>query len=456
MPTSVSQSTIVSNPALAVLAATPATLRPTATGADVQRLQRLLAGKGYQVAQDGKFGAGTEAAVKAFQTANGLTADGVVGARTWQLLMGSQSQTQVGRPAAPTSGTQAQAPISGPSSGATLTLRVNARGPEVMELQQLLNAKGYNVGTPDGKFGSGTLAQVQRFQASLGMEADGVVGRRTWEALRGTSSIDTPPPSTGSRSAPRYFIFASATGSAGVRNGEISARDVEETVAKYGSNVLIGIDTGSDYQSIVRAAKDKGARLNAYVEGPGGATAGDWDEGEVQRTMQRARSQGISVPNSSASSVAAQLNRGEKPAWLREWNSTGWKTFAFSQLAQLKRDGFESVEIDNMENGLSSNSEPTPQQRMSFYKEYASRWERGQLPRLMLKNLSEDHLRALKSEIDRGTLKREMFADFHIAEWDVGDRAEITRLGKAIGIATYHAKSDAETKKYRAYQAYDA
>jgi peptidoglycan hydrolase-like protein with peptidoglycan-binding domain len=51
-------------------------------------------------------------------------------------------------------------------------------------LQQQLNAHGYNVGTPDGSFGPGTKAQVQKFQQDKKITpADGVVNQATWDAL---------------------------------------------------------------------------------------------------------------------------------------------------------------------------------------------------------------------------------------------------------------------------------
>ena len=56
----------------------------------VRTLQRLLIAKGYKLPKygaDGDFGAETENAVKKFQAANGLTADGVVGANTWKELL---------------------------------------------------------------------------------------------------------------------------------------------------------------------------------------------------------------------------------------------------------------------------------------------------------------------------------------------------------------------------------
>ena len=54
----------------------------------VTYLQSLLQARGHTLQVDGIFGPGTEAAVKAFQRAANLTADGIVGAKTWCALIG--------------------------------------------------------------------------------------------------------------------------------------------------------------------------------------------------------------------------------------------------------------------------------------------------------------------------------------------------------------------------------
>jgi len=64
------------------------TLKKGNTGEIVVTLQNLLVEKGYidRGYVDGDFGPGTDTAVKQFQTDNSLTADGIVGPATWQVL----------------------------------------------------------------------------------------------------------------------------------------------------------------------------------------------------------------------------------------------------------------------------------------------------------------------------------------------------------------------------------
>jgi len=57
-----------------------------------KKLQQMLNASGnYNLAEDGIFGSNTENAVRQYQKANGLTADGIVGKNTWGALTGSSS-----------------------------------------------------------------------------------------------------------------------------------------------------------------------------------------------------------------------------------------------------------------------------------------------------------------------------------------------------------------------------
>ena len=67
----------------------------TNSGEQVKTIQRLLSSMGYKGSDgkaltiDGIFGANTEYAVKKYQAANGLTADGIVGNNTWKKITGA-------------------------------------------------------------------------------------------------------------------------------------------------------------------------------------------------------------------------------------------------------------------------------------------------------------------------------------------------------------------------------
>lgn len=70
-------------------------LRRGSRASAVMYLQRLLLSYLYPITSlDGVFGAETERAVKAFQTENGLTADGIVGGATWRALFNSAGRPQ--------------------------------------------------------------------------------------------------------------------------------------------------------------------------------------------------------------------------------------------------------------------------------------------------------------------------------------------------------------------------
>lgn len=138
------------------------------TGDAVKTLQEKLNAKGFDSGNvDGIFGAKTYAAVTAFQKANGLGVDGIVGKLTWGKLYGVspampvETTTVVGRP----------------------MVSYGSRGDAVRKLQELLNALGYDCGSVDGIFGSKTKAAVLAFQKANGLGADGIVGPLTWGKL---------------------------------------------------------------------------------------------------------------------------------------------------------------------------------------------------------------------------------------------------------------------------------
>ena len=129
------------------------------------------------VTVDGKFGAGTAAAVQRFQRYFGLTADGVVGRTTWQKLY------EVYNDIANRLLSSSLRPGEYPG-----VLRKGSSGTAVRELQfYLYLMSAYESSIPaigiDGQFGASTEAAVRAYQRFAGLTVDGIVGRTTWNSL---------------------------------------------------------------------------------------------------------------------------------------------------------------------------------------------------------------------------------------------------------------------------------
>jgi peptidoglycan hydrolase-like protein with peptidoglycan-binding domain len=134
-------------------------------GGFVKQLQTKLG-----ITADGDFGKITEKAVKAFQKANGLDVDGLVGKLTWNKLFREGAVTP---PPAPV----VAAPIPFPG-----TLKRGSIGIKVRVMQQKMKDGGMNI-VVDGDFGKATEVQVKHFQQFRGLEVDGIMGEKSWRAL---------------------------------------------------------------------------------------------------------------------------------------------------------------------------------------------------------------------------------------------------------------------------------
>ena len=170
-------------------------------GPGVKILQNRLKSFGFlSGAADGVYGAATEEAVRDFQRANGLKADGKAGHDTLQKLFagtvtnasGSKSNTKpTAKPTATpknNSGKATATPnayirVTPAPDGSYVTLERGHMGSEVSKLQRALKNAGYFKGEVDGYFGEDTEEAVKKFQKAKGLVQDGKAGFATQRYL---------------------------------------------------------------------------------------------------------------------------------------------------------------------------------------------------------------------------------------------------------------------------------
>lgn len=142
------------------------TLRKGSNGPRVRALQQKLRQLGYlKKVADGVYGDATVAAVRSFQSLNGLGVDGVAGEATLDKINSSDAVAFY----VPTKYT---------------TLRPGMAGDNVLRLQRKLIALGYTL-TATGYYNAATTAAVSSYQMDHGLTIDGVAGQKTQAAMFG-------------------------------------------------------------------------------------------------------------------------------------------------------------------------------------------------------------------------------------------------------------------------------
>ncbi len=166
------------------------TLRRGSTGDSVIAVQQRLIALGYLTGTaDGIYGTDTAEAIYNFQKRNGLSRDGVAGAKTLTALFSTSAESPTPTPTA--------APITTVSPAETIiTARKLQKGDhseQVRVLQNQLITLGYlSSGSADGMFGTKTYQAVRDFQLNNALNVDGIAGEKTLSKLNsGTANGKT-------------------------------------------------------------------------------------------------------------------------------------------------------------------------------------------------------------------------------------------------------------------------
>jgi peptidoglycan hydrolase-like protein with peptidoglycan-binding domain len=166
---------------------------------NIQTVLNIVMVPSPNLVTDGLLGSKSILAIKLFQSLHQLTPDGKVGAMTRAALESAQ-QTTITTVLGCTSGATFDPQTGLPCATTTSSLNIlrtlkltipRMIGNDIKDLQTYLNNHGYNVGTPDGVFGTGTSNAIATFQKSNNLTSDGSLGPTTLSYLTKLS-----PPTT--------------------------------------------------------------------------------------------------------------------------------------------------------------------------------------------------------------------------------------------------------------------
>lgn len=170
------------------------TLHEGDSGEDVYNLQARLFELGYYNGRiDGRYSSETTAAVKAFQKANGLSADGIAGSGTLSILYGDAPVSYnayfglSGNGASGGATTVAPTPV----PDMTTVIQWESEGDNVRQYQQRLVELGYlDSKSVTGKFNQKTVEATKAFQTMNDLKVDGAAGPQSLKLIYSGDALD--------------------------------------------------------------------------------------------------------------------------------------------------------------------------------------------------------------------------------------------------------------------------
>ncbi|MGN0773834.1 MAG: peptidoglycan-binding protein [Candidatus Ventricola sp.] len=286
-------------------------LKVGSTGDKVIALQQDLTALGYYYGDiSGHYGSLTQAAVKKFQKAKGITQDGIAGTTTLNAIANALGG-------------------SSSSSSSTASLREGSSGSAVLELQTMLKELSYYYGELTGNFGSLTKTAVRKFQDDNGLTVDGIAGVKTLNLLRSKTGNDTSSGSSGSISSSAvsesnsYFLInkdgvrlrttyslSSAAKTTMNKGDPVQANRKYNVGGTTWYNITVRKSSGSVYTGYVRAVVLDSVSKETFVANGGNANI---EAGAEILGMIRITADNVSIreSNSSSSEKIATANKGD-------------------------------------------------------------------------------------------------------------------------------------------------
>ena len=248
------------------------TLKSGMESEGVRQMQLKLKELGYYTGSvTGRFGNLTWDAVKKFQKANGLKADGIAGQKTLEKLYStvapetgntSDSVTQTPPATDNSTNTDTETKVDTSNADTTLTLKVGMKSDAVKQMQQKLKDLGYYTGNVTGKFGNVTWEGVRKFQKAKGLTADGIAGPKTLAALYATNV--TPDTNTNTS---KDEVTVNATLRVGSRGEDVKSMQKRLKELGYLTGSADGV-FGTGTEAAVKVFQTANALYSDGVAGP--------------------------------------------------------------------------------------------------------------------------------------------------------------------------------------------